>query len=135
MSQSNFDSRGLPVGYPLKPEYELSPVDAKAAIEANQLLLIDCRLKEEFDYVNIPGSIHIPLDDIEARADEVVAKKGQSIAVLCHHGVRSMKASLALRALGVVGVKSVAGGIEAWSLGADKSVKRYGRSGNKVWPV
>jgi rhodanese-related sulfurtransferase len=136
VSAGPLDERGLPKGYAFKPEYELTPREAKSLIEAGSLYLVDCRLKEEFDYVHIPGSVHIPLDEIQVRADEVTPAAGQQVAVLCHHGVRSMKAALALRAL-VAGstAKSIAGGIEAWSLGADTTVKRYGRAGASVWPV
>ncbi|MFZ4575958.1 MAG: rhodanese-like domain-containing protein, partial [Phycisphaerales bacterium] len=80
-------------------------------------------------------AVHIPLDEIERRHDEVEPEPGQAVAVICHHGVRSMRAALALRALGVQGCLSVAGGIEAWSLAVDSGVPRYERAGGVVRPL
>jgi rhodanese-related sulfurtransferase len=126
---------GLPESYPFKPEYELTPKYVHDAVAQNRVLLIDCRTREEFDFVHVPGSVHIPLDEIERRADEVVSAPGQEVAVICHHGVRSMRAALALRALGQPRAMSVAGGIDAWSQGVDPGIKRYERSGSRVWGV
>ncbi len=127
MTTHGLNVQGLPHGYQFKPQYELTPRDAKARLAAGTLLLIDCRTMPEWDLVRVPGSVHIPLDEIEKRHDEVEPLPHQQVAVLCHHGVRSMRAALALRALGHGDVMSVAGGIDAWSLGADPTVPRYER--------
>ncbi len=125
------DDRGLPPGYPFKPGMEITPREAKAgatsATGQAPMLLLDVRTKPEWDLVHIPGSIHIPLDQIEERHDEIELAPGQTLAVLCHHGVRSLKAAYALRALGQPSAVSVAGGIELWSLAADANVPRYER--------
>ncbi|HEX2837395.1 MAG TPA: rhodanese-like domain-containing protein [Phycisphaerales bacterium] len=128
------NENGLPAGYPFKPQYEVTVNDAKAQLASGSLLIIDCRTQEEWDVVRVPGTVHIPLDQIEKRHDEVEPQPGQRVAVLCHHGVRSMRAALALRALGHGDVLSVAGGIDAWSLAADPSVRRYerGPSGSRL---
>lgn len=127
------DDLGLPKGYAFRPQFEITPRMAQAALAAAtpSILLVDCRTQAEFDLVHIPGSVHIPLSDIEARADEIDPAPGQAVAVICHHGVRSMKAMLALRQLGHPGTMSVAGGIDAWSMGADAALPRYERDGAK----
>jgi rhodanese-related sulfurtransferase len=124
---------GLPEGQRLRPEYELSAPAVHAMMKANpaSVLLIDVRTKAEWDFAHVEGSVHIPLDEIERRADEAHPEPGQTVCCLCHHGVRSLKASLALRHLGIAGAMSVAGGIEAWSLAADPSVPRYVRDGGR----
>lgn len=131
------DERGLPVGYAFRPEYEVSPREAKARLTAAapDILLIDCRTQPEWDLVHLPGSILIPLADIEARADEIEPAPGQTVAVICHHGVRSMRAALALRQLGHPSAMSVAGGIDAWSLGADPTIVRYERGPSGCKPL
>jgi len=131
------DGRGIPVGYAFKPEYEITPRDTREMMTSDpeKLLLVDVRTSPEWDLAHIPGAIHIPLDEIESRADEVQPLPGQTVAVICHHGVRSLKASLALRQLGVPGAMSVAGGIELWSVAADPSVPRYERQGGRCWLV
>lgn len=125
---------GLPAGYQFKPQYEVTAKEARAQLAAGSLLIVDCRTQEEWDLVHVPGTVHIPLDQIEKRHDEVEPAAGQHVAVLCHHGVRSMRAAVALRALGHGDVRSVAGGIDAWSLAADPAVRRYerGPSGSRL---
>lgn len=124
---------GLPVGMPLRREYEVTPsqVAEKLKQDPSSVLIVDVRTQPEWDLVHVPGSIHIPLDEIERRADEIQPAPGQLVATLCHHGVRSLKASLALRQLGVPGAMSVAGGIDVWSMAADPTLPRYDRQGGR----
>lgn len=123
----HFDSRGLPAGYPFKPADEITAADARAAL-ARGLLLVDVRTTEELAVASVPGATHIPLHEIDKRIDELADHDGP-IAFMCHHGVRSMKATLMARALGKPQSMSVAGGIDAWSLAADSTVPRYERDG------
>lgn len=131
------EDEGLPRGYQFKPEYELTPRMVKARLDEAPMsvLLIDCRTQPEWDLVHVPGSVHIPLDEIEERAEEARPEPGQVVALICHHGVRSLRAALALRALGVPGAMSVAGGIECWALTADPRLKRYERTGGVCRPL
>lgn len=129
---TSLDTQGLPVGYAFKPEYERTPRDAHAALVTNAAMIVDVRTNEEWNFAHIPGSIHIPLDQIEKRADEIELAPGQELLLLCHHGVRSMRAALALRQLGYPNALSIAGGIELWSLAADPSVNRYDRSSGQI---
>ena len=116
-------------------DIELTPTAAKAALDAGSLVLVDVRTLPEWEIASVPGSVHIPLDEIEKRSDEIEIVEGQQLATLCHHGVRSLKAAHALRALGFPQAKSVAGGIEAWSRTADATVPRYARAGGVCTPV
>ncbi len=113
---------------PINPQMELTPQQTKLLLDEGKLLLIDCRTPAEFELVHVAGAQLLPLDQIESRHDEVEPEPGQTVAVMCHHGVRSLKAAHALRALGHGNVMSVAGGIDLWSLQVDKSVGRYERS-------
>ncbi len=125
------DPRGLPVGYAFKPDWEVTPRDAANALrqpEPSRPLLVDCRRDDEWAFNRITGAIHVPLADLERRADELADDQGlksRPIIVQCHHGARSLRAAAALRALGFSDVKSLAGGIELWSLTIDPSVPRY----------
>jgi len=124
------DANGIPAGYPFKPALELTPRETRSRLAgaAPGLLLVDCRTGPEWDLVRIDGSIHVPLDELDERADEVAeAAAGREVAVICHHGVRSLKGALLLRERGVPGAKSVAGGIDLWSMAADAGVPRYER--------
>ncbi len=125
------DARGLPHGYPFKPDWEITPRDAKAALDApgeDAPLLLDCRKPEEWETARIQGAVLIPMGEIERRLDELEDEAGgrdRPIVVHCHHGVRSMKVAGLLRAVGFTNVRSMAGGIELWSMAVDATVPRY----------
>lgn len=132
------DERGVPVGYPLRPDLEVAAREARRGLEPQGgaahgpvLLLIDVRTPEEYDAAHIPGSVLIPLHELERRADEIDAEKDSPIAVVCHHGARSLRGALLLRALGFTGARSIVGGIDLWSLDVDPSVPRYTMSGGR----
>jgi rhodanese-related sulfurtransferase len=90
-------------------------------------ILIDCREDSEWRTARIQGARLVPLGQISAHAEHLAAEseeQGRLIVVHCHHGVRSLKAAAILRAHGA-DAKSMAGGIEAWSVQIDPAVPRY----------
>lgn len=125
------DARGLPHGYPFKPEWETTPRQTKQQLHAatsDSFILLDCRRPEEWQTTRIAGARHIPMADIERRAEELESDDGTRdtpIVVHCHHGVRSLKVTAALRAMGFTNVRSMAGGIDLWSIDVDPTVPRY----------
>ena len=56
---------------------------------------------------------------LESIADE------SELIVFCHHGVRSLNVVHWLREQGVEACRSMAGGIDRWSLEIDPKVPRY----------
>jgi rhodanese-related sulfurtransferase len=75
----------------------------------------------------IPGSVLVPLDQIESGvAIEQIRElaRGKKLYVHCKMGGRSAKALIALGRHGIEGV-NVAGGINAWSQEVDPSVPLY----------
>ena len=97
--------------------------ELRRKLEAGEpVYLVDVRQPWEHEAAALPGSLLIPLDELESRLDEVVPPQGAQVVVYCHHGVRSLSGAHLLAAHGAV---SLAGGIEAWSLRVDPSVPRY----------
>jgi adenylyltransferase/sulfurtransferase len=126
----NLDAGGLPTGYRLDAEWEVAPRDVEGLLKKPPagFLLVDCRRADEWAIARIEGAVHVPLDQIGARADELEDKEGGRdgpVVVYCHHGMRSLRGAAILRQAGFGNVKSMAGGIEAWSVGVDASVPRY----------
>jgi rhodanese-related sulfurtransferase len=74
--------------------------------------LIDVRRPDEWVAFRVPGATHIPMDEIEARIDEVPTDG--PVFVICHSGVRSRRVAEFLRAHGV-DARNVAGGSQAWA--------------------
>lgn len=76
-----------------------------------------CVTAQGFELVNIP--MHL----IPPRLQEL--ERNQPIAVLCHHGGRSMQVAAFLVQHGFSHVANIAGGINAWSSQVDTTVPRY----------
>jgi rhodanese-related sulfurtransferase len=86
-------------------------------------VLLDVRRPDEHAICALEGAVLIPLDELASRLDEL--EKHADIVVYCHHGVRSLNAAMLLVGHGFPRVKSLAGGIDRWSLRIDPTVPRY----------
>lgn len=87
--------------------------------------LLDVRQLWEHQLARLPASVHIPLHELPARAGEIPPPSATVIVVYCHHGVRSQSAANYLLRLGYHNIRSLAGGIDAWSCEIDPTVARY----------
>ena len=97
-----------------------------AKLQANEpVYLLDVRQPWEHQTAALPGSTLVPLGELPRRAAEVRPPPGALLVVYCHHGVRSLSATVLLERLGFRDVVSLAGGIDAWSVLIDPKVPRY----------
>lgn len=109
---------------------EMTVVELHDLIQSgNQdFVLVDVRNPNEYDIARIPGSVLVPLPEIEngpgvQKVKELLNGHGQLI-VHCKLGGRSAKALGILAAAGITGT-NVKGGIQAWSREVDTSVQEY----------
>ena len=107
----------------LDPEI-LPETYAKIRLEPNAPLLLDVREPWEVATAAIPNATSIPMGEITSRAFTELDPDRQYY-LHCKAGVRSLKAVYFLRQQGFKHVKSVRGGIAAWSDEIDDSVPRY----------
>jgi adenylyltransferase/sulfurtransferase len=94
---------------------------------ADNFVLLDVRNPNEYEIAKIPGSVLVPLPDIENgdgvnKVQELV--NGHRLIVHCKSGMRSAKALGILKQAGIDGT-NVKGGILAWSKEVDPSVPTY----------
>ncbi len=103
----------------------VTPQELKAALDENRpLILLDVREPEELEISEFPHPyVHIPLDDLPERANELDLTT--DIVVFCRNDVRSRHAVQILRQLGFTRAKVLKGGINAWSSEIDPSVPQY----------
>ena len=87
------------------------------------LVLVDVREPREAEIAHIAGARLIPLRELPGRLAELSGHG--DIVTLCHHGLRSLKAREILKGAGFSSVRSLAGGIDAWSREVDDTVPRY----------
>ena len=88
-------------------------------------VLIDCREQDEWNQVHIPGAKLIPMSELAARLADIEPHRGDSIAIHCHHGGRSLRVANWLREQGFAQAQSMAGGIDRWAVEIDPTLPRY----------
>ena len=103
---------------------EISPQELKGRLDRREpIVLLDVRDPWETALVRLENAVHIPMDEIEMRADELDAR--EETVVYCHHGVRSAAVADYLRSIGFQRVMNLAGGVDEWARTVDRSMKRY----------
>lgn len=83
--------------------------------EAGQLpssILLDVRTPEEYIQGHIPGSVNIPLQDLE-KASEILTDSSSPLYVYCQSGARSGLAVMLLKKMGYHKIQDM-GGISGW---------------------
>ena len=88
-------------------------IDLPALATTAGAVVIDVRSSDEYAARHVDGALHIPLDDLAARASEL--PRGSVIVTVCGKGGgRSERAAADLRALGFPRAVSLCGGTQAW---------------------
>jgi adenylyltransferase/sulfurtransferase len=104
---------------------EVTVQDMKQAL-ANPALgikVVDVREPDEYEIAHVNGVPLLPLSELPNRFTEL--DPNQQYYLHCKGGVRSLKAVNFLKQQGFKYVKSVKGGISAWSDEIDSSVPKY----------
>ncbi|MBH8565254.1 molybdopterin-synthase adenylyltransferase MoeB [Nostoc sp. CENA67] len=115
-----------------KQQMEIAEMTVKELKElldsgAKDFVLLDVRNPNEYEIAKIPGSVLVPLPDIEngdglAKVKEIL--NGHRLIAHCKMGGRSAKALGILKEAGIIGT-NVKGGITAWSREVDPSIPEY----------
>ena len=103
---------------------EMSPQEVAEALSSSESIqLIDVRGPDEHELASIKGAKLLT----QELSDEIVTSwdKDAAIILYCHHGVRSLNAAKFLNQKGFTNVRSMTGGIDAWSTEVDSDVPRY----------
>lgn len=105
-------------------QLEITPAETKQRLDRGEkLLLVDVREPWEFETCRIEGATLIPMRSIPANLNTL--KREGEIICYCHHGMRSLDVVRWLQGQGITGAKSMAGGIDRWSVEIDPGVPRY----------
>jgi rhodanese-related sulfurtransferase len=114
--------------------FQLRPADLETLLaqHAGEVTLLDVREAWEVQTASVQAMLpervkwlHVPMREIPSRLNEL--NETQPLAVLCHHGSRSMHVCqyLAQNGFHETTLLNVAGGIDAWSRERDASVPIY----------
>ena len=94
---------------------EITPEDTRERLEEpDGPLLLDVRTDRERGVSYIPGSVHLPMAEVEERIGEVSPDPDRPIITYCATGRRSLDILPTLAALGYENGASMTGGIVAW---------------------
>jgi adenylyltransferase/sulfurtransferase len=106
----------------------LSPSKLRALLgksSPDALLVVDVREPHEFAYAHLPGSLNIPVSQMEHRFREIptaLARTGAVMPVfLCRSGVRSMAACAIAARGGIRPIAHLDGGLLAWQAECDEN--------------
>ncbi|MCX8157206.1 MAG: molybdopterin-synthase adenylyltransferase MoeB [Verrucomicrobiae bacterium] len=104
---------------------EITVQELKACLEHPRpgVVVLDVREPEEYQIARIPGTVLLPLSQLPQRVQELDPEA--TYYLHCKSGMRSMKALQFLRQQGFKNLKSVKGGIAAWSEQIDPKVPKY----------
>lgn len=104
---------------------EITATELKARLDkGDDIQLIDVREDNEVAIAKIPNAIHIPMNQVLSRIDEIDPER--ETVVHCKGGVRSARVIDALQRSGFKGkLINLKGGILGWSNEVDPSVPKY----------
>ena len=94
-------------------DLELSTAALKPLLAQKAVRLLDVREGFEVAGGIIEGAVHIPLGQLPTQHQTL--ETDLPIVVYCAHGMRSLQGAYFLHTQGFEGVKSLTGGIVAWS--------------------
>ncbi len=103
---------------------QLEPVELAEKLSANESLhLLDVRTREEFEAVKLPGAHLFTQESMQKIQGEW--PKDELLVIYDHQGTRSLDAAAYFHGHGFTNVKSLRGGIDAFSAEVDASLPRY----------
>ena len=105
---------------------QITPLGLKQALETSseKVKLLDIRTREEFEAARIEGSVLFTQDLMNTILMDWPREEGL-VVIIDHQGTRAMDATAYFQGHGYQNVKTLRGGIDAWSAEVDPSVPRY----------
>ena len=91
---------------------EMTPQEARPAVEAAYAQFIDVRTPDEFKSGHAYRARNIPLDTLKENLDQL--ERNEPVYLICQTGKRSMQAAQTLNQAGFPQTISIAGGTTAW---------------------
>ena len=83
-------------------------------MQSSGALLLDVREPQEYAQGHAPGSVLIPLGELDQRLAEISQYKDKPVALICRSGNRSAHAQKVLLKAGFTATTNIEGGMIAW---------------------
>ncbi len=106
----------------MENDLEIEPVELSVRFkeEDRPFQLVDVRTLKEYESHHFPGTIHIPLNELSMRLEEL--DREQETILYCHAGIRSLTALTILKNAGFQNVRHLKGGISYYFYRNSKEV-------------
>ncbi len=95
------------------PSVDISQLEAILAAPQGPVLL-DVRSPEEFQQGHVPGALHLPIDQLPDRIDELQPFRTRGVIAYCEHGRRATRALDLLAEKGFTNLRLLRGNMKAW---------------------
>lgn len=92
----------------------ISPLELPQVQRDSKTTIIDIRDPKDYNEQHLPGSINIPLAEINADNAALQKHKQKSVIVVCQAGHTSSKAAKQLVTMGFDSIYMLSGGVFAW---------------------
>lgn len=100
------------------PKYEYETILAKDLMnmmnQNNELIIIDTRVKDDFEKSHIKGAINLPYTNLKMLNKVLRKEREKEIVIYSEDGERSKKISDILSSLGFSKIRNLDGGIKGW---------------------
>jgi rhodanese-related sulfurtransferase len=103
-------------------QMQVAPAEAAELVKAGKARLIDVRSREEWEAVHIEGSTFFTQELMQTLGG---LPREEMLIFVCHHGMRSLDAAAYFAGHGMENVRSLRGGIDAWSCEVEPNLPRY----------
>ena len=104
------------------PTVTVNALDAELK-SAHPPMLLDVREAHELKISVLPGVVHIPMGEVEARLGEL--DKDGNWVVICRTGNRSGQVTALLLEHGFKQVRNMLKGMNGWAMSVDESMEMY----------
>jgi len=90
------------------------------------IVIVDVRDSNELEVAKFPNAKHVPLGEIESFAKHVLPDlRAREVILVCHNGMKSLRALGLFNKHGVGQVRVLFGGIDRWAREVDSTIARY----------
>lgn len=96
------------------PMKDVGTLNVTHLINTQDAVLLDVREAKELEGGRLPNAVHIPLSQLNGRADELAKLASRPVVAYCATGNRSRSAGAALARVGFKDIYNLHGGYRAW---------------------
>jgi len=96
------------------PMKDVGTLNVTHLINTQDAVLLDVRETKEYEGGRLPNAVHIPLSQLDSRANELAKLTSHPVVAYCASGNRSRSAGAALARIGFKDIYNLHGGYQAW---------------------